>query len=242
MNLSMNNDSSRSMDLIHKSVVATIIIILFAVCALAEEVIDFERAMELALENNRQLKMLKQDNRYAEFQVKEAYSGAMPQVSAMGSYSRNIMIPTLETDFVMNGQPMSFRMQMGRENNYYGEIRLQQPLWIAGKIGIAIEIAKIYKQISEKNVHRGEKELRYLVTRSFYGVLMAQEFEDLMVSAEQQIKSHLENARVMHQQGLVSEYDLLRAEVELANFHPNVTAAKEAYDMALEGLRILLGL
>ncbi|MBC8277252.1 MAG: TolC family protein [FCB group bacterium] len=225
-----------------------LLIISIAFPAMAQTmVIDIDQAMELALENNKQLKMLKVDNDYANLQVKEAYSGAMPVVSAVGNYSRNFIIPEMVTDFVMTDSagssiPMSLRMAMGRENNFYGGITLHQPLWIAGKIGIAIKIAKIYRQISETGVEKGEKDLRLQVTQAFYGALLGKEYKRLTKDAEKQIESHLKDARAIYAEGLVSEYDLLRAEVELANFHPQVTAAVEAHKMALEGLRIVLGL
>ena len=208
----------------------------------AESVIDFEKAMDLAMKQNKQLRMLKADNEYANLQVKEAYSGAMPVINAMGSYSRYLVIPEMENDFVMNGEPMSFKMALGRKNNYYGSLTLDQPLWIAGKIGIAIKIAKIYKQVAEKSVALGEDELKLQVTQAFYGVIVAKEFMDLTKQTENQIESHLRNANAMFAEGVISEYDLLRAEVELANFHPTVTASREAYKMAREGLRIVLGL
>lgn len=224
-------------------IVLIILIISIALPALAQTmVIDFDKAIDLALQNNQQLKMLKADQEYADLQVKEAYSGAMPVVSAVGSYSRNLVIPMIEGDFVVGGQTTTFKMPQGRENNYYGAIQLDQPLWIAGKIGIAVKIAKIYRQISAAGVEKGGKDLRLQVTQAFYGALMGKEFLKLSTDAENQIQAHLKDARAMYAEGLVSEYDLLRAEVELANFHPQVTAAQEACKMALEGLRIVLGL
>lgn len=214
----------------------------FALSASAQMVIDYDEALQLAMERNRLLQLLKSDNEYANLQVKEAYSGAMPVISAIGSYSHNFIIPVMASDFEMNGEKMSFKMALARENNYYGSVELQQPLWIAGKIGIAIKIAKLYREIAETSVRKGEKDLRMQVTQAFYGYLMVQEYRALSEQAEEQIKSHLKNAKAMYEQGVVSEYDYIRAETELANFHPQVTAAQEACKIAEEGLRILLGL
>lgn len=228
-----------------KAKLFAIVFVISAACAapaMAQMVIDFDQAMQMAKENNRQLKLLKADSEFARLQVKEAYSGAYPVVNAVGSYSRNILIPKLEQDFEMNGEKASFKMELGRDNNYYGSVTLDQPLWIAGKIGLAIKIAKIYQDLAETGVAKGEKDLRFQVTQAFYGVIVTNEFKNLTVKTEEQIKSHLKNAQAMFDQGVVSEYDLLRAEVELANFHPTVTASEEASKMAREGLRILLGL
>ena len=226
-----------------KIIAPIIILLLSTLPALSIElVIDFEKAMDLAMKQNKQIRMLKADNEYANLQVKEAYSGAMPVINAIGSYSRYLVIPEMESDFVMDGKPVSFKMALGRKNNYYGSITLDQPLWIAGKIGIAIKIAKLYKEVAEKRVALGEDELKLQVTQVFYGVIVAAEFMDLTKQTENQIESHLRNAKAMFEEGVISEYALLRAEVELANFHPTVTASREAYKMAMEGLRIVLGL
>ena len=224
------------------SILTAAVVLIACLPALAVLQIDFQTAMELALKNNRGLKMLKTDGQYADLQVKEAYSAAYPMVNAIGSYSRNIIIPEMESDFVMNGEPMSFRMAMGRENNYFGMIELQQPLWIAGKIGLGVKIAKIYRQIADYGIDQGESDLKMLLTRAYYTALLAEEMYHLTVETESQISNHLKNAEAMYEEGVVSEYDKLRAEVELANFQPQVTGAEEGWKMAREALRIVIGL
>jgi outer membrane protein TolC len=204
--------------------------------------INFEQAWTLARENNRSLKLLRMEYQNAELKVKEAYSAAMPVVSATGSYSYNFLIPELKNKFTMDGQEMEFKMALSKEHNYYAGITLEQPLWVAGKVGIGLKIAQIYHDISALSVKQGEADLKMAVTQAFYGSLLAKEYYNLTLDTENQIKKHLENVKAMFEQGVVSDYDRLRAEVELANFHPQVTQAEEAWKLSLEGLRILLGL
>ena len=224
------------------SILAAAVLLIACLPAGAVLQVDFQTAMELALKNNRGLKLLKVDSQYADLQVKEAYSAAYPTINAIGSYSRNIIIPEMESDFEMNGERMSFRMALGRENNFFGQIELQQPLWIAGKIGLGVKIAKIYRDIADYGIDQGESDLKMLVTQAYYTALLAEEMHRLTVETEGQIANHLKNAEAMFAEGVVSEYDKLRAEVELANFQPQVTAAEEGWKTALEALRIVIGL
>jgi outer membrane protein TolC len=96
--------------------------------------------------------------------------------------------------------------------------------------------------VAELGVAQGECDLRLQVVQAFYGAILAKEYHQMMVDTKAQIESHLKNVQAMYEQGMVSEYDKLRAEVELANFSPQVTSAEEAWKMALEGLRMVLGL
>jgi len=207
--------------------------------AFAIRQINFKQAMKLALENNKNLKMLRMDTELADYQVKEAYSAAMPVVTAMGSFSHNFEIP--EVRFEIPGMG-TFTFPQGQENNYYSAIDVQQPIWIAGKVGIALRIAKLYREISILGASQGESDLKMLVTQAFYGVILAKEFSDLAVNTEKQLNNHLNNVKSMFEQGVVSDYDRLRAEVEAANFRPQVLQAEEAFKTAKEALRIVIGL
>ena len=112
-----------------RAVIITILLMFAASSSQAVMKLDFEQAWELAKEHNRNLKLLKMDKKFADLQVKEAYSAAMPSISAMGNYYYNFIIPELRTEFTMNGQKTEFVMALEKEHNYYGAIQLDQPIW-----------------------------------------------------------------------------------------------------------------
>ena len=222
-----------------KTLIIFTLVLLFILPSYAARQIDFDEAMKLALENNKNLKMLKMDSDIADYQVKEAYSAAMPVVSAVGSFSHNFEIP--EVRFEIPGMG-TLTFPQGQENNYYSAIDVQQPLWIAGKVGIALKIAQLYKEISVLGVSQGEVDLKLQVTQAYYGTVLAKEFHMLATATEKQLNNHLNNVKSMFEQGIVSDYDRLRAEVEIANFRPQVVQAEEAWKTAKEALRIVMGL
>ena len=172
--------------------------------------IDIDKAMELARERNRTLELLKMERKIADLQVKEAYSAALPTVNAVGSYSQYLKIPMIRVETSFG----TFDFPQGHTHNYYGSLKLEQPLWLAGKVGIALKIAKIYREISELGVAQGESDLKMQVTQAFYGAILAREYYDLTVATEAQIAKHFQDVEAMCEQGLASEFDRLRAEVE----------------------------
>lgn len=200
--------------------------------------IDFDKAMELAKVNNRNLKLLRMEREIADLQVREAYATALPVVNATGSYSQNLWIPIIRVDTPFG----SFDFPQGRTHNYFGSVKLEQPIWLAGKVGIALKIAKIYREISRLGLAQGEADLRMQITQGFYGAILAREYQHLTIETEAQLNKHFKNVQAMYDQGLASEFDKLRAEVELANYQPQVIAAKESWKTAMESLRIMLGL
>jgi outer membrane protein TolC len=204
--------------------------------------IDFQKAMEMAMERNHSLKLLQNEKKMADLQVKEAYSAALPVVNAVGSYSQYLKIPTQKSVINFGGAPVTMKIQMGMNHNYYGALTLDQPIWVAGKVGIGLKIAKIYREIAETGVAMGESDLKMQVTQAFYGAILAEEYYQLSLDTEKQLKSHLDNVNSMFGQGMTSEFDRLRAEVELANFRPQVLSADEMRKTSLEGLRIVLGI
>jgi outer membrane protein TolC len=79
------------------------------------------------------------------------------------------------------------------------------------------------------------------VRKAYYGALLAHEAFDLMHSSLQNAEDNLKNVRVMLKQGIVSEYDELRASVGVENVRPMVIQSETNYNLALDNLRNTIG-
>jgi len=78
--------------------------------------------------------------------------------------------------------------------------------------------------------------------KSFYGVLLAQEFVKVSEEAVSVAEKHLSNVKILYEVGMASKFDLLRSEVQLANLKPQLIRAKNSIKVAELSLKILLGL
>ena len=153
----------------------------------------------------------------------------------MGStYTRNLEIP----EIVFGGQ--TFRL--GTENQIDAGLTLKQPIWQGGKVLAAIKIARTYRKYTEEAVHEVEAEVVFNVRQSFLDVILARDVVNVYRDALAAAELNLEIVSKMQAQGVVSEYEKLRAEVEVANLRPQLLQAQNRADLALHALRNFLSL
>ncbi|RJP73781.1 MAG: TolC family protein [Candidatus Zixiibacteriota bacterium] len=200
--------------------------------------LSYEEAWELARAENAQIQQAQAGVDRAAAQVGEAVAGALPQVTANGFYKRNFIIPETEVEF--GGE--TARFQFEKRNLFTGSVELSQPLYVAGRVGKALQIARLYRQASREQVAVSQAQVRLEVTRLYFGTVLARNWEEVARETYEQMLQHVERVETMLQQGMVSEYDLIRSRVQASNFLPEVIAAENARQVAHEALAIALGL
>jgi len=195
--------------------------------------ITLPQAIDLALKQNRDVQGSQQDVIKSNAQIREAYSLAMPQVEVSSSYMRNA-IPTV---MLFNG--MSIKTTM--DNSYSFSALLAQPLW-SRKVGIALEIAKTYHEFFVKGEEATEEATIRGVTKAYYQTLLTKKLVDVTREGLSVVTANRDNIRTAYQTGAAAEFDLLRAEVEVANTEPSLTSAENNYELAKNALKNLLAI
>lgn len=197
-------------------------------------VLTWNDAWQIAKEQNPTLQSAQLDIITAKEQVNEARSAAFPQISLSGQYTRNLEIPVIIFD--------GMAIEMGEKNTYVGLAELRQPIWVAGKVGTALKIAKSYLEQTEAVVDQTEQSVYVGLAQTYYGCILTAELAKTTETALERAKSHRDRARLMFEQGVVSEYDKIRAEVQVANLEPPVLEARKQHALALAALRKMLNL
>lgn len=200
--------------------------------------LSFGEAWDLAQKNNSDLRIAGMNLEKANALIGEAISAALPVIQATGFYQRNFIIPEQPIEF--GGQIMTIKFQ--QENLWNGGITLQQPIYAAGRVGRALQIAKMYRQTTEEQLKVTHAQVKLEITRLYFGAVVAGEWERVAQETFHQMQDQLERARRMHQEGLVSEYDLIRSQVQVSNFYPQVIASANSRKISVEALNIALGL
>jgi outer membrane protein TolC len=201
--------------------------------------LSFAHALEQADENNAQIQAALMNLEKADAQIGEAWSAALPSLSAAGTYSRNFIVPEILVE--MPGQdPVKFRFT--QDNVWAGQVTLNQTLYAAGRVGQALKIAQLYRQATEEQVALSRSEVKLLVTQLYFGAVLAQEGETIARQTYEQMKDHLKQVEAMRREGMVSDYDVIRSQVQVSNFYPQVLAAESNRTVTYEALSIALGL
>ncbi len=205
-------------------------------------VLTLDKAISIALEQNRDILIAGEDRSKADAQIAEARSGAFPQLSFSAQYVRNLQVPVL---FLppgpLFGNTTELAFPIGSNNSYQGGLTLTQPLY-SREVGVALDIANTYKDFSNAGYESTKQTVVLQVKEAFYGVLLMQKLVDANRQDLDMVKANYENIQALYDHGQAAEFDLLRAEVQVANTEPTVISAENNLVLAVNGLKSLLSI
>lgn len=206
--------------------------------------LQLDEAVQLALEKNHDLRIAALEVKKSEKKIMESIGNLFPSIEASGQYTRNIKKPVI---FLPAGTPFSPPgggpgvLEIGSDNAYVGAISVSMPLYLKSAYE-GIRLARQNSKLSEISEKEKELETVASVKKAFYTVLLTRNLRDFLRLSMQDAEDNLENVRRMHQQGLVADYDLIKAEVQVENLRPALMQAEDNYRLALDALKISIGL
>lgn len=216
---------------------------LFAQADSVAIMLTLDKAVSIALQKNYDIRIAQLGFEKAGEQVTEAYSGAFPQLNFNSQYTRNLKIPVLflppNTPF--NPSPNTLAFSIGAKNSYNVGVSLSQTIFDP-RLGTAISIAKKYSEYSDLTVQSAEDDVIAQVKESFYNVLLSKKLVEVNQQGYDVAQANYENTGALYKQGVASEYDYLRAEVQLANVKPSLIESKNNLELAKNALKNLLAL
>ena len=244
------------MNLKHRPLHLLLLLLLFS-SAQAQEVttrrLSLEEAIRLAMKRNPELITARLEVQRSDARVLEAWGNALPAVDLSGQYVHLVDKPvTFFPDFFLysfmkgidstipkpSGKlvPVSFSPGFSAS----ASLNVRQILF-NGAVFIGVGAANIYSQLARDLYQAKQVETVAKVRKAYYGALLAAEALDLMRSSLRNAEDNLKNVKLMRQQGIVSEYDELRASVGVENLRPMVIQSETNANLALDNLRNTIG-
>ena len=176
--------------------------------------LTLDKALEIALSENPTMKVAGQEIQLKKEAKKEAYGGLFPEVSLTGSYSRTLKKQTMVMDFGGESQTI----QVGSDNSYNGGLNVSLPVFAP----------TLYKSIN--------------LTKAYYQLLLAQDSYKVLLQSYAQAEANYEVVKAKYEQGTVSEYDKIRADVQVRSLKPSVVSAGNGVNLARLQLQVLMGM
>lgn len=214
------------------------ILVLPAVPARGETVLTIADVRLKAVEFNRTYLTAREDVIKARADVTKARAGAFPTVSVNGQYSRNFSIPS---SFVtIDNETAEFKF--GFKNSFGASLSAVQSIWQGGKVFTALSIAKDYRKYSEEVAGAVEANVVYQAEVLFHSVTLARSRLAVLEKSYEANTYSLDVIEKKYSQGMVSEYELLRARVEQANLKPQILQAESDVRLSEKRLKSFLGI
>ena len=105
--------------------------------------VDIDRAVDIALENNRDIIQSREEIVRARLQITEAVSMALPKISSNWSLDKNLKPQVFIIQMPdSTGKITKNRLQIGTDYQASLGATLTQPLYVGGKVGTALQAAR----------------------------------------------------------------------------------------------------
>ncbi|MFZ5979379.1 MAG: TolC family protein [Candidatus Zixiibacteriota bacterium] len=187
--------------------------------------------------HSKDLKLARKDTELARAEKKEAIAGALPHVSAQADYTRNLSDIYMYIDMGEGSQ----KLRYNRDNEYAFVAVLRQTLF-SPALHYAITAAKQYEQLTDFVYDASYQEIIIAAKKAFYQAVLLHHVWQVTEASRQNALENYESVKNKYDNGLVSEFELLQAEVRYKDFIPRTTEARRNYDIALINLKNIAGI
>jgi len=223
-----------------RSIVLMVLLPLAATFAQDTLTVSLNKALEISLSESPTIKVANKEIQRVDYSKKERIAGLFPNISASGSYQR--ALKKQKVFFSIPGMPENpDGFEMGQDNTFSGGISASLPI-IAPALWATLEMSDIDAQMALESARASKQSLINQVTKAYYGVLMAQDSYNVF---RKSYDNTVENTRIIHdkfKQGVLSEFEWIRADVQVRNAKSNLVSAESAVNLSKLQLKLLMGM
>jgi len=198
--------------------------------------ITLPQAIEIALNESPTMRIADRTIETKKYYKKEQIVSLFPNVTGAASYQRTLQKQKMVMDFM--GQSME--IEVGTYNNMVLSANLTLPI-IAPALWNVVKLSSMDIELAVEQARASKIVLVNNVKKAYYAVLMAQESYKVLMDNYKNIEDNAKFVTDKYNQGLISEFEKLRADVQVQNAKPNINAALNAIDISQKALKVYMG-
>lgn len=227
-----------------KEILACLCIALAPVCIQAQSInadttaakmtLSLDKAIEIALAENPTIRVADKDVELKKIADKEAWQSLLPEVSVNASLQHTLLAAQMK----LGGN--TFKMGQDATNTTAASATLNLPLF-APSVYQTMKLTKEDIKLAEEKARSSRLDLINQVTKAYYQALLSKDSYDVMLDSYKTSKENYDVVKAKYDQGSVSEYDKISAEVQMRSMNSSVVSAKTALTLAILQLKVLMG-
>jgi len=197
--------------------------------------LTLDKALEIALDENPTIKVAAEEIALKKVASKEAWQSLLPEASLNGSLDHTIKAAEMKLN------DMSFKMGQDGTNTANAGLSMNLPLF-APAVYRAMSMTKTDIELAVEKSRASELDLINQVTKAYYQLMLAQDSYEVLQGSYKLAEDNFNVVNAKYQQGAVSEFDKISAEVQMRSIKPNVISAANAVTLAKLQLKVLMGI
>ena len=197
--------------------------------------LTLDKVLEIALHENPTIKVAAEEIALKKVASKEAWQSLLPEASLNGSLDHTIKAAEMKLN------DMSFKMGQDGTNTANAGLSINLPLF-APAVYRAMSMTKTDIELAVEKSRASELDLINQVTKAYYQLMLAQDSYEVLQGSYKLAEDNFNVVNAKYQQGAVSEFDKISAEVQMRSIKPNVISAANAVTLAKLQLKVLMGI
>ncbi len=196
--------------------------------------LSMEDCIKLTLVHNKMLQRTMEEKNVAYGARLSAGAAYLPSVGLSAQYLRKDEVVSL----ALPGMPA---IQFGTLDNYSAGLSVTQPIYAGGAISAQVRAARLLTLLTDEVVRAAVQDVVYSTETAYYSLVLSRHLVDVGTDAVRSAKVHLDQVQKRRTGGVASDFDVLRAQVELSNFEADLIRSKNAIDLARANLIKIMG-
>lgn len=197
--------------------------------------LNLDRALEIALSDNPTIKVAEEEIALKKVSHKETWQNLLPEASISGTMNYTITAP----QFSIGDE--TIKMGKDKSNTASGALNVSLPIF-APAVYRAMSMTKTDLELAVEKSRASKQDLVNQVTKAYYQLMLTQDSYGVLQKSYNLAEENFNIVNAKYQQGVVSEFDKISAEVQMRSIKPNVISAANAVTLSKLRLRVLMGI
>ena len=204
---------------------------------------SLREAQLYALEHNYDVINAITDVEIARKKVKENLAIGLPQIDASAGYTNYLELPTnlIPAEF-FGGEAGDFvEIQFGTQHNATWNASLNQ-LIFSGQYFVGIQAARSYVALMERSVEKSQIEIKDLIAKSYYPVIILQENKVFFDSTLISLQNMLYETDEYYKAGFLEDTDVDQLNLLISDMETTIKNIENQLEIARNTLKYMMGL
>ena len=132
-------------------------------------------------------------------------------------------------------------IEVGTDNTYSGGLSVSLPVF-APALYKSISLTSTDVNLAVEKSRASRLDMVNQVTKAFFQLLLAQDSYEVLLKSYKQSEDNYNVVKAKYEQGTVSEYDKISADVQMRSLKPTVVSARNGVNLANLQLKVLMGM
>ena len=202
--------------------------------------VSLSKAIEIAMSKSPSIKVADKEIARVDYSKKEKFAALFPSISASGTYQRALKKQRMF--FSIPGFPSNpDGFEVGQDNTYNAGLSASMPI-VSPTLWASLQMTETDAQLALETSRSSKQALINQVTKAYFTILLTQDSYNVI---KKSYDNTVENARIIQskfKQGTVSEFEWIRADVQVKNASSNLVSAQSAVNMSILQMKMLMGI